>query len=402
VSTATKKRILFVDDEPSILGGLRVRLRRQQERWDMVFALSGEEALKLLGEARFDVIVTDMRMPGMDGAALLKRVQQERPDVVRIVLSGHSEMEATLRAIPVAHQFLAKPCDANVLENVVERACNLRQLVGDEVLRGVVSKIDRLPPMPRTYSRLRTLLLDEKVDARQVAAVIREDAGVSAKLLQIVNSAFFRLSRSISRIEEATAYLGLDTLQKIVLAAELFSARCPQVVPGFSVDELQQHALTTASIASALVPEGRLQEDAFVAAVLHDLGKLVLAMHLPDRLERALAESRRSKEPLHVVEARLSGVTHAEIGAYLLGIWGLPYFIVEAVANHHAPSRVPQSELGTLAAVHVADCLAHTLAGHVREPDPGWLAQVGAAGRWSEWLERFGGDVARWTAAPAS
>jgi len=132
-------------------------------------------------------------------------------------------------------------------------------------------------------------------------------------------------------------------------------ARC-----GVSLEALRDHALLTAGIARRIVSGYRRNvDDATTAGLLHDIGKLVLAVEMPDHIRTATAAARESGRPLHVVEQELFGITHAEIGAYLLGVWGLPYPIVEAVANHHAPGRVPEPGLDALAAVHVADVLAH-------------------------------------------
>jgi DNA-binding NtrC family response regulator len=114
-------RILFVDDDQDILAGLRNRLRAQRSRWDMVFVQSGYEALEELELASFDVVVSDMRMPLMDGAELLAQVKDRHPDVARIVLSGDAERDAVQRALPIVHQFLTKPCDGNVLRAAIEQ-----------------------------------------------------------------------------------------------------------------------------------------------------------------------------------------------------------------------------------------------------------------------------------------
>lgn len=148
------KHILFVDDEPMILEGLQNMLRRKRKKWKMVFVLGGEKAIEALEAEPFDVIVTDMRMPGMDGATLLKEVQRKYKKTVRIVLSGYSEMESALRAVPVAHQFLSKPCKAELLDSVIERACHLQDLVDDETLVKTIGKIETLPPLPRMYTAL--------------------------------------------------------------------------------------------------------------------------------------------------------------------------------------------------------------------------------------------------------
>lgn len=386
-------RILFVDDEPKILDGLRRMLRHQRRRWEMVFAPGGEEALAELERGQFDVIVTDMRMPKVDGAALLKHAQDRYPNTVRIVLSGHMELEATLRAVPVAHQFLTKPCDPEVLEEVVERACNLRVLLDNEAVRQMVGGMESLPSLPRLYSALTKALADPEVPLSEVARIVEQDVAMCAKVLQLVNSAFFGLPRRISNIQTAVGYLGTTTLKNLVLSAEVFHAfEDAERAGGFSIESLQSHALLTASIARHLSPEKRMAEDAFTAALLHDIGKLVLAARLPEHLSRVLAAVGASGHPFHLAEEELGGVTHAEIGAYLLGLWGLPYPIVEAVAHHHAPGRVNQRRFDVLAAVHIANALAHeqesTPPGAVqptREIDPCYLEALGVAGHLDAW-----------------
>lgn len=391
---SSKRRILFVDDEQSILDGLRNRLRRKRDQWEMHFALGGKNALATLSADAFDVIVTDMRMPGMDGATLLKEVQGLYPDVVRIVLSGHAEFEAALRAVPVAHQFLAKPCDPGVLENVVERACQLQKLVNDAAVRAIVGKVSGLPAMPQLYSKLRRMLADERCAMPDIANVIKQDAGMCAKILQLVNSAFFRLSRPLSRIEEAIGYLGLEAVHRVVLAGELFDAKNSPLGAASILQELRMHSLVTATIASKLLPEKKEQEDAFVAALLHDIGKLLVAVHLPDHFKASADYAGREGVTSYEAEMALSGVSHAEVGAYLLGIWGLPYFIVEAVANHHEPTRVEETRFGILGAVHVGDVLAHALVDRADvEPEPAYMARFGITDRWPEWKAKFSEEV---------
>jgi HD-like signal output (HDOD) protein len=354
------RRVLFVDDEQRILDGLRRMLRAQRHEWEMAFAPGGEAALALMEAAPFDVIVSDMRMPGIDGATLLCQVRELYPHVVRIVLSGHTELTTALRVVPVAHQFLAKPCDAEMLRVAIERACHLRALLNDESIRRTVTALGHLPSVPRTYEALTVALADPDTPLQSVAKIIERDVGVSAKVLQLVNSAFFGIPHSITNIQSAVSYLGINTLKNLVLSVEIFRAFKPQKeLPGFSLEKLQYHAQLAAHIAARLPVPKHLADIAVVAGMLHDVGKLILAWKLSEHFEQVLAEASGERCPVYTVEERQDGFSHAEIGAYLLGLWGLPYAVVEAVALHHGPNRVPHQTIDTISAVYAANLLAH-------------------------------------------
>ena len=145
------KRVLFVDDEQQVLDGLRDLLRRQRKHWDMTFASDAQKAMQLMADKPYDVVVSDMRMPGTDGATLLAHVKQHHPEAARIILSGQADRESVLRALPAAHQFLSKPCDADALRTVIERACTLQQMLSDPAIRTLVGGLDHLPSAPQTY-----------------------------------------------------------------------------------------------------------------------------------------------------------------------------------------------------------------------------------------------------------
>jgi HD-like signal output (HDOD) protein len=385
------KRVLFVDDEPLLLDGLRGRLWRNRDEWQMEFVSSGKAALEALARSSFDIIVTDIRMPVMDGATLLGHVRDRYPQVLRIALSGYTEMEAALRALPVAHQFLSKPCDGPVIENVLERSLGLHSLLRDAAIRNAVGGVGELPSTPRIYSALTKMLADPDVEPRAVAGVIEQDPAVSARVLQIVNSAFFGLSHRIVSLQQAVLHLGIEAIKNLAFSVELFrSFRVPSML---SLDLLQRHSYLTARIAAALVHARTAAKDVFTAALLHDVGKLVLASRLPQRFSEALRLSAAQNKPLHAVEEELYGFTHAEAGAYLLGLWGLPYPIVEAVAHHHHPQRVRQCHFDTLAAVYVADHLAwevgpqgrESLGGALEPLDQDFIQSLGLGAELERW-----------------
>ncbi len=356
------RKILFVDDEPRILKGLERMLFLLADQWEMSFVDSGAKALEALEAGTFDVIVSDMRMPEMDGATLLAKVKERYPNVVRLVLSGHAELETALRAVPVAHQFLTKPCDPDLLEEVIDRACHLQVILSDKNLLSEIGKVESLPVRPQIYSELLRALADPETNYDNVALIIEKDVAMCAKVLQLVNSSFFGLRRTITNIKQALTFLGISMIKHLVLSVEVFDAyQGKDNGSGFSLDAEQQHALLVANLAKALLQDKQKKEDAFMASMLHDVGKLVLAAHLPGHFSTVLAEVKKQQQPMHLVEKELYHVTHAEVGAYLLGIWGLPYPIIEAVSHHHEPRRVEQKHFDVLGAVYVANALVHEL-----------------------------------------
>jgi HD-like signal output (HDOD) protein len=357
------RRVLIVDDELGILEGLKRLLRTQRQEWDVAFAPGGEAALALMEAAPFDVIVSDMWMPGMDGVKLLAHVREHYPQVVRIVLSAHTELSTALRAVPVAHQFLSKPCDAAMLRVAVERACHLKGLLTDDSIRRRVGALRDLPSLPRTYDALTQALTDPRTSLQKIARIVEQDVGISAKILQLVNSAFFGIGHCVSNIEHAVIYLGTNTLRSLALSVEIFRVFEPnKALPGFSLEELERHARLAAHIAARLPVPMHLADITMVAGMLHDVGKLILAWKFPDRFKKMLRQAAEEHCSLYEVEEREYGFSHAEIGAYLLGLWGLPYMLVEAVAFHHRPNRVPHQNFDAVAAVYVANLLAYELA----------------------------------------
>ena len=377
-------RILFVDDEPRISEGIERMFFHLADEWDITCVNSGPAALQELEDNPYEVIVSDMRMPEMAGATLLSAVQKRAPEVVRIILSGQANLEETMRAVPLAHQYLAKPCRPEVLEEVIERACHLRGLLNQEAVRRAMGQISQIPSVPRLYMQLSRVLEEPDTSVDDVADIVSQDPAMSAKLLQMVNSAFFGRAQVISGVRPAVARLGFQLVKDLVLLVEVFRApKTSEKIEGFSVEKQQQHALRAAFLAKKVIPDRQESEAAFTAAILHDIGKLIMAAELPDKLAAALAMSHAESIPLHEAEQQIMGASHAEVGAYVLGLWNLPHAVVEAVANHHDPRRVPQrTGFGVLGAVHVADCLANNT-----EMDAEYIAELGVQDRLDAWRE---------------
>lgn len=324
-------RVMFVDDERRVLGGIERMLFGMQRDWEVVLALSGAEALAEFDKEPVDVVVSDMRMPGMDGAELLRRVQDRSPSTLRILLSGHTETDAAMRALNVAQQFLSKPCEPAVLIETIEGAVALRKLLSDPAIGETVGRVAKLPTAPHVFAKLNQALLDPNCDARQIGAILAEDPAMTAKVLHMANSAFFpSAGRAVADLKSAVMRIGSNMIRNLVLAAEVFDSGPPRP----DIAKLQKQALMSSVLAGRIA--GRTEADAAgIAALLANVGCL-----LPDPEGEAAQR-----------------VGYPEMGAYLLGLWGLPMAIVESVAHHRQPSRHPQREFGLLGAVHVATAL---------------------------------------------
>jgi HD-like signal output (HDOD) protein/CheY-like chemotaxis protein len=389
----TNPRILFVDDEPFILESLNTLLWRERNRWDMVFVNSGNEALAEMQQATFNLIVCDMAMPGMDGAQLLTEVSSRHPTVVRVALSADSSRLSTLKTIPVAHQYLGKPFNGDKLRAAISRALSLHILLEDEALRGVIGKINSLPSVPRSYHDLRQTLSDPSCGMDVVASIVRGDPAMSVRVLQIVNSARFGSPTQVTSIQHAVQLLGADLLKGLALTGNIMSAMDSNPAQKLAFEHLQLNWIHSSRLAKHFAPPGAKSEAAFTATLIRDIGKVILASKLPEKYAEIEYRIQTRGQPDYIVEKELLGATHADIGAYLLGMWGLPADIVDSVAFHHRPHPHTESPDEVLAAVHVAGTVGDTWDMSDPPPNPTlfldmqFLAAVGLAEEANGWLQ---------------
>ena len=380
-------RIVFVDDEANILQAMRRTLHAMRHEWSMEFALSGAAALEELAKTPADVIVSDMRMPGMDGWQLLTQVKKLYPQMVRLVLSGHADPGSIMRSVGVAHQYLAKPCESAALKAAISRTHRLKVLLSSDRLAHLVGNVEMLPSAPKAFQEILACLQQPDASMADAARIIGSDVAMTANVIKLVNSAFFGSRQPITTASRAVAYLGLNTLGALVLGHSAFKSGVTTGIAGFSLEQLWQHSLDVATTARTLAIHENLSptqaEEAFLAGMLHDVGKVVFAT-------RAAAAG---DDPEGSVEARTQQMEahHAEVGAYLLGLWGFPNSIVEAVAFHHSPSQAAGDGLTLPRLIHIADRLVHQRrekcsGAFDRGLEPDLLEKLKLADRWSDWL----------------
>jgi HD-like signal output (HDOD) protein len=390
------RRILFVDDEPNLLMGLQRSFRSMREEWEMEFVTSGAEALQVLTARPVAAIVTDMRMPGMTGAELLEKVRELSPQTIRIILSGQSDRDSVFRSITTSHQFLSKPCDPEQLKMLMARTIALTDLFENDSLKRFISKLKSIPSLPLLYQEVTRELRSEDPSASRIGESIAKDMGMTAKILQIANSAAHGIRTEISEPIRAVQLLGLDTIETMVLSLSIFSMLDTHVLSGEKAEQLWNRSLSISRIANVIAKaEGITGKDLdayHTAGLLHNIGELVLASADPEAYRAIEGRTNSTDLGRSQVEIEILGCSHAEVGAYLLGIWGLPTSVVEAVAWHHSPGRSPATHFSPLAAVHVA-CAFDTQF-HPECKDFGvdldheFLEKIGANSRLEPWFQQ--------------
>lgn len=389
-----KTKILFVDDQQEILDGLRRMTRSVRSEWEVNFALGGEAALEMMENKRFDIIVTDMRMPGMDGVELLKQTVARYPHMIRIVLSGQYDVDSFIKSGWPAHQFLPKPCDAETLKQTISHTVAMRGMLDDEHIRDLVSRADILPSLPSVYLEIEKELQSEHASMKKVGEIISCDVGLTAKVLQLVNSPMFGRSRKIESPTQAVVLLGTDMIKALVLYLQTSSTI--KVPSGLSLERISSHSVRVGMLAREIAAlEGEdhtVCYEAFLAGLLQNVGSLIVISNFPDEYQQIADASSQEDTSVYELEKKILGATHAEIGAYLISLWGLSPRIAEAVAYHENPSVCPVEKITfELTAIHVANALdkdpALGVAFVENDFDFEYLQKQGVLARLPDWQE---------------
>jgi HD-like signal output (HDOD) protein len=342
---------LFVDDEPRVLQGLKLGFWSYRSELTTEYCTGGAEALELLAAEPFDAVVSDMRMPKMDGEALLRRVQIVHPDVVRVVLSGQTDRKVAARMVHVAHQFLSKPCDVSVIRQRLGESLKLRPYFPQTGVRALVSGIGQLPVSPEVKLALLTALDGAPLALEPIAALVLLDSALCAKVLQMANSAFFGPSRQVSALGDAVRALGAEGLRVLLASAET----AVDHVGSSEQRELEARAHAIAAVAHRVALDVDVDPaHAFAAGLLSTLGARVFCTYLGPAHAEVREQARELCVGIQDLELGRFGVTHARVGAYLASLWGLDPALVAALHTLNLGSRTSDGtpDLGWV--LHVA------------------------------------------------
>lgn len=382
------RRVLFVADDFYFLEGLKRTLQPLQAEWELLFVDGGAEALDLMVKAPFGVLVVDAHLQGPTAEELLTEVRRRYPLTVRIILTHENDRFRLIRLVSLAHRVLTKPCHTDDIRHAIRRACSLKELLGSQSLAAVVGRLGNVPSLPVLYTQIVEELTRPDYSIEAVGELVGQDLGMAAKLIQMANSALVGLRWPISTPAQAVRILGAEWTKSLALAAGIFSRYDPTALKPFSIEALWEHSRSVAALAGRIAAAehagDRTVRESALGGLFHDIGRLTLASQLPGPYREVLARIEIDGLSTPEAEQQVLGATHAEVGAYLLGLWGLPDQLIEAVAWHHTPSRCPGGSFTALTAVHVADVLVSHEEG---ELDMAYLTRLGLEGRIEHWTE---------------
>ncbi|MCW8334840.1 HDOD domain-containing protein [Vibrio paucivorans] len=367
-------RILLVDDERMILNGLKRALFGT--RWKIHTAESGADALAFLEENDVDLIISDMLMPGMDGAELLEKVSKLYPGIIRASLSGYSDPQITIKGGFFAHQAFMKPCEPAVIKEEVNRIADILALFPDRVIQNAIGTITSLPITPKLFFQVKRLLEAPNSSMHDVAKLISQDPAMCAKIIHISNNAMFRGRKEIKSVTEAITRLGSQVVTNIIAMLEIYSLSLNE--PSKPLEEIQEHSLSVALLASSMV-EPEIRDTTFLVGILHRIGEYVRMKIAPDLMSAYLNPKTKGDDKTHL-ETYLFQTKSAQLGGYLLHFWGFPLPIIENVLLHDDPEKLKQHPFGPGGAVYIASCIVND-----KPIDEGFLSHFGLEEKIKKW-----------------
>jgi putative nucleotidyltransferase with HDIG domain len=354
-----EKRILIADADTKAHAEFRQTLG---DAWEVVGAATGNAAIEEAKKQPFHVIVANYDLPDLNGAELLNHFRASYPKTLRFIAAGAALKEKVMSDVVGGHQFLSIPFDSATLKTSIERSMATDYGMSNS-LRELVGNIRTFPTIPSLYVEVANALKDPNVSTEKVGAIIGKDMAMTTKLVQVLNSAYFGLPRVITDPTEAVGILGFETVKSLVMTVKLLSQYDKVKPVYFSIDNIWKHSTNVARTARIIALLETGQNDcaslAYTGGLMHDLGKVILAANFDGQYHGAHNVARKQQMPLWEVEKDIFGATHGEIGAYLLGLWGMSEQVVNVAAMHHHPLRAGDTSFTALTAVHAANALEY-------------------------------------------
>lgn len=368
-----KAKILFIDDHENVLHSLKLSLRSMRNEWDMSFAPSGAQGLDMFRQILPDVVVTDMRMPDMDGASVLRNIRKYKPDVGKIILSGYSDKETVIRNMQLANEYLSKPCRTEELIAAIRKTLSTNDIVLNSEIKNIIAEIETVPSCSDAYERLVSELSNGRNDPEIIGDIISQDIALSTNILRIVNCTFFNFPKQAGDIKHAVQMLGAQALLNIIKSSQLFEKLKELEEPEISLKMLWDHSIRVARFAKIIAAGSDLSEttsnDCVIASMFHDIGKFIFASKLKKQFSQVISLVKNENCTLDIAEKCILGSNHAEVGAYLLSRWGFSLEQVSILRFHHDPKVMDSESVTPQMVLFVADSMDHELV-HIQNRFP--------------------------------
>lgn len=379
--------IIFVDDQSNILQSFRRALHSMENIWDVHYASGGTEALRTIGNVHVDVIVSDTNMPGMRGTELLKEVQAQYPEIIRLVLSGGCRNDDVSLLLRTSHQFFTKPFSLEVLKSTIDRLLLLRNDVNNEKIKKLVAGLSKLPCAPTVYKKFEDELSNSTPDIDKMGACIAEDPGLAAKLMQALNSTFFGISKANMHPYKAAQMMGPGTISYLFVEGIHFQP-VAKTHPAYAfLESTYKRSLYCAHLVEEIATAENVPnlEAAYTTGLLCEIGSIILAHEMPEDYAKLIPLFKGNSQ--HQVEKKSLGTNHALVGAYFLGLWGFPPAIVDAIALAYTPEKSTANGLNLATIVHIAQAFsrADDPAGQAALINMAHLESLGLSGSLQKW-----------------
>jgi HD-like signal output (HDOD) protein len=387
-------RILYIEEDAGFVASLMQGLR-SRPNWEVTHADSCDKARALAKKQPVDVALISSTMPECDPVAMAEELTQLFPKLTTFILAADDATTGNSAFASGRFQWFARQRDPTALILAVERMASLVSWLTSNTTLELVSGLHSLPPIPSNYQGVIRAIHSQDASLQDIGEAISKDMGMTSRVLQVANSAYYGYANKITSPSEASLVLGIETLKSLVRYTHVLN-NFPQNAHSNAIfDMVWRHSIGVAAVARKITMmqtgDEALAEEAFSAGLLHDIGKLVLVSLKPEEYKDAMRVAYGTKNLLHLVERMKLGTTHAETGAYLLSLWGIPFSILEAVAWHHFPSECKEKKFSALTAVHVANVAEHrrkdTENVKATPLDERYLADIGMTAQAVEWLK---------------
>lgn len=354
-----QKKILFVEPQAAQQKIYETALEPEKQDWLLLFASNAEEAFQFINNSSIDIIVTGYHLPDQSGICLLEEIQEIHPEIIRFLLIDTSEKHEFRSLVNAAHQIILKPLETKTLTSTINKALMLRSKINDPEILRILGNINALPSLPRVFQKLSTILRRSTVSLHEVANLITQDIVLSAKVLKLAHSELFNLHQPTQDIASIVPLLGNSAVSSLVFSQTIFNTFDDNAFSESIFEMINRHSCKYSSFASHLLSDRNAKqeiiEQSIFCGIVHDLGNLVLARYAPEKWKHLQVESEKGEKTEVELEKEIMGITHSDIIAYLLAIWGFSDEQIAALAFHHTPSKTTESEFGLLGALHIAE-----------------------------------------------